>query len=64
MQSPPVVRAGLAGSLVVGIAIGVTSTAPADDGFRVIDVPSANPKVGVENSVLTPSATQTSVTRA
>src|SRR4051794_34652819 len=33
----------------------------ADDEFRVVGVPDANPRVGIQNNVLTPSATQNSV---
>lgn len=63
MKTSILARAGLAGALtVVGAAsaLGVTA-AEADGGFRVVGVPSPNPKFGVENNVLTPSATQTSV---
>src|SRR4051794_37768845 len=44
------------------MAFGATSAgAQADDGFRIVGVPDANPRFGVQNNVLTPSATQTSV---
>jgi hypothetical protein len=61
VKLPNLVKAGLAGALVIGTAMGMTTTARADDGFRVIGLPSANPKFGIQNNVLTPSATQTSV---
>jgi hypothetical protein len=55
-------KAGVAGALVAGAALAATSAgAQADDGFRVAAVPNANPRFGIQNNVLTPSATQTSV---
>ena len=55
-------KVGVAGVLVAGMASGLTMmSAQADNGFRVVDVPQANPKAGPENNVLTPSATETSV---
>lgn len=54
--------AGLAGVVAVGAVVALAGApAQAEDGFRVTPVPYANPKVGIENNVLTPSAHQTSV---
>lgn len=54
--------AGITGVVVVGAAFALAGApAQADDGFRVAHVPYANPKTGIENNVLTPSAHQTSV---
>ena len=62
MRTSHFISAGLAGALVAGVAIGLASTAvQADDGFRVVGVPDANPRFGIQNNILTPSATQTSV---
>ncbi|HET7397015.1 MAG TPA: alkaline phosphatase PhoX [Intrasporangium sp.] len=38
-----------------------SAPAEADNSFRVVGVPYANPAMGVQNNVVTPSATQTSV---
>jgi hypothetical protein len=55
-------KAGLVGALAAAAVAGATSvSAEARDGFGVIDVPTANLRTGIENNVLTPSATQTSV---
>jgi hypothetical protein len=55
-------RAGLAGTLAVALGVGMANTAvQADDELRVVGVPDANPRMGIQNNVLTPSATQTSV---
>ena len=55
-------KAGLAGALVAGATSALISmTAHADNGFRVVDVAAANPRSGVQNNVLTPSASETSV---
>ncbi|GAA2146698.1 phosphatase [Nocardioides koreensis] len=62
MTTPLLARAGLVGALVAGAVAGVTSmSAEARDGFSVVGVPAANPRTGIENNVLTPSATQASV---
>ncbi|HJQ06891.1 MAG TPA: alkaline phosphatase PhoX [Nocardioides sp.] len=55
--------AGLAaaGITTAGIAAGITTADAARDDFRVTDVPTANPRFGVESNALTPSATETSV---
>jgi hypothetical protein len=59
---PLLAKAGLAGALVAGTVAGLTSmSADARDGFSVVNVSSANPRSGIENNVLTPSATETSV---
>ncbi|PKW27708.1 alkaline phosphatase PhoX [Phycicoccus duodecadis] len=47
-------------AVAVGAAL-VSSPAQADSGFSVAPVPYANPRVGVENNVLTPSARQVPV---
>lgn len=56
-------KAGFTGALVVGTVAGLTAlSAHADpDSFHIAGVPAANPRVGIEGNVLTPSATQTSV---
>jgi hypothetical protein len=55
-------KLGAAGTLAAGVAFAFSyGPAQAEDGFRVTNVPSANPRVGVENNVLSPDATQTSV---
>lgn len=62
MTISPFAKVGLAGALVAGAIAAVGSTsAQAQGGFSVVGVPAANPRTGVENNVLTPSATQTSV---
>jgi hypothetical protein len=52
----------LVGTLAAAAAFAL-GNAPADahGGLPVVNVPHANPKLGVQNNVLTPSATQTSV---
>jgi hypothetical protein len=56
------IKVGLASTLVAGVAMGMSSAAvQADDGFHVVGVPAANPRFGIRNNVLTPSATQSSV---
>ncbi len=49
--------------LLVGGGLAVAATASADDHHpvRIEGVPSANPRAGIADNVLTPSATQTSV---
>ncbi|EWT02195.1 phosphatase [Intrasporangium oryzae NRRL B-24470] len=62
MNSSTLTKAGLVGTLAAAVAFALASApAQADDGFRVVGVPSANPRFGVQNNVLTASATQTSV---
>lgn len=62
MTLPLLARAGLAGALVAGTVAGLTSmSADARDGFSVVNVPTANPRTGIESNMLTPSATETSV---
>ncbi len=62
MKTSQHIIAGVAGTVIVGMTFGLGgASAQADDGFRVVGVPDANPKSGVENNILTPSATQTSV---
>ncbi|CAI9416449.1 alkaline phosphatase PhoX [Nocardioides sp. T2.26MG-1] len=56
-------KAGLAGALVAG-GLAALSLAPAHahgGDSTVTDVPSANPRSGIQGNVLTPSATQTSL---
>lgn len=44
-----------------GLAAAAVTSADASDAVRIEGVPSANPRSGVENNVLTPSATETSI---
>jgi hypothetical protein len=57
------VKTGSAVTLAAACAFALAGggSADAQDGLRVINVPNANPKFGVQNNVLTPSASQTSV---
>jgi hypothetical protein len=57
------IRRAAGGAIAAGVAFGIAAIPPAaaDAAFRVADVPYANPKSGVENNVLTSSASQTSV---
>ena len=62
MRTSHFIKVGLAGTVIAGVVMGMSSSAvQADDGFHVTGVPAANPKFGIQNNVLTPSATQTSV---
>jgi hypothetical protein len=55
-------KAGLVGTLAAAAAFSLGGTsAEAQSGLPVVNVASANPKFGIENNVLTPSATETSV---
>ena len=61
MKRPLLVATGLA-TLLAGSAVAVQSTAvQAATGFHVIGVPAANPRSGVQDNRLTPSASETSV---
>ena len=73
MDKSVIRRSGIAGGallagVVAGTAVGVpaavlaaTGQGAAHAGARVADVPAANPRSGVQDNVLTPSATQDSV---
>ncbi|MHA3836031.1 alkaline phosphatase PhoX [Terrabacter sp. AAH1] len=62
MKTPTIAKAGLVGTLAAASAFALGGTsAGAHDGLPVVNVPHANPKFGVQNNVLTPSASQTSV---
>ena len=65
MTSRSTLALALAGGLATATAVtaGLTTatTANADHTFGVVGVPAANPRFGVENNVLTTSASQTSV---
>ena len=62
MNTPTIVKAGLVGTLAAAAAFALGgSAADAHGGLPVVNVPHANPKFGIQNNVLTPSATQTSV---
>jgi hypothetical protein len=62
VNTPTIVKAGLVGTLAAAAAFALGgSSADAYGGLPVVNVPHANPKFGVQNNVLTPSATQTSV---
>ena len=64
MKSSSLAKAGKVGTLATAAAVFALGGAPAadaHDGLTVADVPNANPKFGIQNNVLTPSATQTSV---
>src|SRR3954454_8635335 len=62
VRNSTLIRAGLAATLVGGAVLALLSTpAAADNGFHLVGVPAANPRVGVQDNVLTPSARQTSV---
>ncbi|KRF46494.1 alkaline phosphatase PhoX [Terrabacter sp. Soil810] len=62
MNTPTIVKAGLVGTLAAAAAFALGgSSADAHGGLPVVNVPHANPRFGVQNDVLTPSATQTSV---
>ena len=55
-------KVGLAGTMAAAVALAYGgATAQAEDGFRIANVPNANPRAGVQNNVLSPDATQTSV---
>jgi hypothetical protein len=63
VKSSSLAKAGKVGTLAAAAAVFALGGAPADahHGLPVVDVPNANPKLGIQNNVLTPSATQTSV---
>lgn len=62
MNSSILTKAGLAGTLAAAAAFALSGTAAdAHGGLPVTNVPHANPRFGIQNNVLTPSATQTSV---
>ena len=62
MKTSTTARLGALGALVTVVALGTTlNSAQAGDGLHITDVPDANPKSGIQDNVLTPSATQTSV---
>lgn len=55
------VKTSLLCLVIGGLAAAAATSADADDAVRVEGVPSANPRSGIADNVLTPSATQTSV---
>lgn len=62
MTTSPILKAGLVGTLAAAAAFTLGgSAAEAHDGLPIVNVPNANPRSGIQNTVLTPSATQTSV---
>jgi len=62
VHTPTIVKAGLVGTLAAAAAFALGgSSADAHGGLPVVGVPHANAKFGVQNNVLTPSASQTSV---
>ena len=62
MKTSTFSKVALAGAVIAStVTAAGMSAAHADSDPHVVGVPSANPKFGVQNNVLTPSATQTSV---
>ena len=62
MRNSALIRAGVAATLVSGAGFALLGTpAQADQGFHLIGVPQANPRDGIQNDVVTPSAKQSSV---
>jgi len=62
MNTSAILKTGLVGTLAAAAAFALSnSSAVAHGGLPVVNVPNANPRFGVQNNVLTPSATQTSV---
>src|SRR6478735_6352558 len=62
VNTPTIVKAGLVGTLAAAAAFALGgSSADAHGGLPVVNVTHANPKFGVQNNVLTPSASQTAV---
>ncbi|HET6166487.1 MAG TPA: alkaline phosphatase PhoX [Marmoricola sp.] len=59
MKNTTLARMGLLGAAAGTACLLVVSSASANGGLRVTGVPDANPKFGVENNVLTPSARET-----
>ena len=59
MNTPTIIKAGLVGTLAAAAAFALGgSAADAHGGLPVVNVPHANPRFGVQNNVLTPSATR------
>jgi hypothetical protein len=56
MKNTTLARFGLLGAAAGTACLLAVSTASASAGFHVLGVPDANPRFGVENNVLTPSA--------
>ncbi len=63
MKTSTITKAAAVGTIATGATLALLGVTPAvaDSGFRITGVPYANPKFGVEDNVLTPSASQTSV---
>jgi hypothetical protein len=63
VQRSTFIKTGSVATIAVAAVFALTSggTAGAQGGLPVVNVPHANPKFGIQNNMLTPSATQTSV---
>ncbi|HET7802496.1 MAG TPA: alkaline phosphatase PhoX [Humibacillus xanthopallidus] len=61
MNSRTIVKTALASTLAAAAAFSLGGSAEAHAGLPVVNVPNANPKFGIQGTVLTPSATETSV---
>lgn len=60
MKNTTIAKLGLLGATAGAACLLAVGSADAHGGFHVVGVPDANPRFGVENNVLTPSAHQVS----